>query len=206
MKRYDDEDDSATVSHLSKTIEISTEEFLKHYNFADFFHEIFEDGCTYDFAVQELTKQAHAQLKTKTATRLKAMKLKARPSLKFVSKVGLEVLAANPSPWNTCKCKSTWAQTLRDEIWERPSKGKGVYKHEKLKPILDWVDAVIVSKGRLANHEAKAKYIELYGEFSSSKAWSSKSRRIRQLLALTSSEEVVLLGNGKKRQTFWWHK
>ena len=85
-----------------------------------------------------------------------------------------------------------------DEILEHPSKGKGVYKHEKLKPILDWVDAVIVSKGRLANHEAKAKYIELYGEFSSSKAWSSKSRRIRQLLALTSSEEVVLLGNGKK--------
>ena len=124
MKRYDDEDDSATVSHLAKTVEISTEEFLKHYNFADFFHEIFEDGRTYDFAVQELTKQAHAQLKTKTATRLKAMKLKARPSLKFVSKVRLEVLAANPSPWNTCKCKSTWAQTLRDEIWIVLPKGK----------------------------------------------------------------------------------
>ena len=206
MKRFDDEDDPATLSHLARSVEMCQEEFLQHYNEADFFHTYYEDAMTYGAAREELRQRDNAKLRHQTIQKLKVMmpKFKKRPSLKFISQVGQKFMGENRSPWSDCRCKTTWAKQIRDLLWNRPSKGRGSKKKTQLQPMITWIRETLAKTGKVENKDAKSKYQEIFGVVTSQSVWSKASKRLRTQMKLSISSEVVQ-EDGKKKQRFWWH-
>ena len=185
-------------------------EFQQHMQESVFFHESYEDAKTYQSAIEELRQHALSVLRLKTLEKLRSLKprilrTRPRPSLKFVSEIGLKICRENPNFWRKCKCGNTWAKNIRDEVWPRPAKGRGHRKQNKLQPMLDWVESQISSESRLENAVAKRKYVELFGRLPSQNAWSKASKRIRRKLQLQVSLESVE-ENKNYVQKFWWHK
>ena len=118
---------------------------------------------------------------------------------------GREITRENPSHWVSCSCSTSWAKSIRDEIWPRPSKGRGHRKKDKFQVMISWVEEQLSSNDSILNDVAKEKYVQLFGELSSQKAWSTVSRRIRRRLSLKCSCER-LEENGNVKQVFSWHK
>ena len=144
------------------------------------------------------------QLRLTCLTLQSNFKKKKMPTLKFVSRIGKEILKTSDTFWFESKCSTSWAHLIRCELWPSSVSLTRGNSTKKFKRFYDWLDLALEKELEISNEEAKEKYVDLVGPLKTQSAWSSISRRIRKRRGLSHSKRTTIV-NEKKKQSHYWH-